>query len=130
MFWKRKKTTVSDITNSLHRGRGQAITINCLKNTLRVKILSTHHKMQTTHTQKKSEDSNSQRRTEISYKCFIAKNLCLSDGKDKVLRKEGSAHDPKYIISSVKHSGCSVMAWVSGADFIDDVTYSMMVAAE
>ena len=46
-----------------------------------------------------------------------------------MLRKKGSAHDPKHTISSVKHGGGSVMAWpcmaasgVCSLIFVDDVT--------
>ncbi len=55
-------------------------------------------------------------------------NLFLSDGKAKVWRKTGTANDPKYTTSSVKHGGGSVMAWecmaVSGTgplNFNDDL---------
>ncbi|MCJ8748319.1 hypothetical protein PDJAM_G00163500 [Pangasius djambal] len=44
-------------------------------------------------------------------------NLYQSDGKAKVWRKKGSAHDPKHTSSWVKHGGGSVMAWAaSGTD--------------
>ena len=56
-------------------------------------------------------------------------NLYQSDGKAKVWRKKGTAHDPKHTSSSVKHGGGNVMAWAcmaaSGTGsfiFIDDVT--------
>lgn len=56
-------------------------------------------------------------------------NLYQSDGKRKVWRKKGTAHDPKYTTSSVKHGGGSVIAWACMATtgtgslvFIDDVT--------
>ena len=38
-------------------------------------------------------------------------NLDQSEGKAKVWRMKGSAHDPKHTISSVKHGGGSVMVW-------------------
>ncbi len=57
-------------------------------------------------------------------------NLYLSDGKAKVCRKKGTANDPKYTSSSVKHGGGVVMAWicmpVSGTgllNFTDDLMY-------
>uniref|UniRef100_A0A8C5Q2J1 Transposase Tc1-like domain-containing protein n=1 Tax=Leptobrachium leishanense TaxID=445787 RepID=A0A8C5Q2J1_9ANUR len=56
-------------------------------------------------------------------------NLYQSDGKRKVWRRKGTAHDPKHTTSSVKHGGGSVMAWACMAAngtgshvFIDDVT--------
>ena len=55
-------------------------------------------------------------------------NLYQSDGKRRVWRRKGTAHDPKYTTSSVKHGG-SVMVWACMAAngtgslvFIDDVT--------
>ncbi len=56
-------------------------------------------------------------------------NLYQSDGKRRVWRRKGTAHDPKHTTSSVKNGGGSVMAWAcmaaSGTGslvFIDDVT--------
>ena len=56
-------------------------------------------------------------------------NLYQNDGKRRVWRREGTAHDPKHTTSSVKHGGGSVMAWACMAAngtgslvFIDDVT--------
>uniref|UniRef100_A0A8C5QBF4 Transposase n=1 Tax=Leptobrachium leishanense TaxID=445787 RepID=A0A8C5QBF4_9ANUR len=56
-------------------------------------------------------------------------NLYQSDGKRRVWRKKGTAHDPKHTTSSVKHGGGSVIAWACMAAngtgslvFIDDVT--------
>ena len=56
-------------------------------------------------------------------------NLYQNDGKKKVWRRIGTAHDPKHTTSSVKHGGGSVMAWACMASngtgslvFIDDVT--------
>ena len=46
---------------------------------------------------------------------LIKNNLYQSDGKAKICRKEGYAHDPKHMSSSVKHSGGSVMAWAGMA---------------
>ncbi len=37
--------------------------------------------------------------------------LYQSDGKRRVWRRKGIAHDPKHTTSSVKHGGGSVMAW-------------------
>ena len=54
--------------------------------------------------------------------------LYQNDGKRRVWRRKGTAHDPKHTTSSVKHGG-SVMAWACMAAngtgtlvFIDDVT--------
>ena len=56
-------------------------------------------------------------------------NLYQNDGKRRVWRRKGTAHDPKHTTSSVKHGGGSVMAWACMAAngtgslvFIDDVT--------
>lgn len=56
-------------------------------------------------------------------------NLYQNDGKKKVWRRLGTAHDPKPTTSSVKDGGVSVMAWACMASngtgslvFIDDVT--------
>src|SRR4029434_10164871 len=56
-------------------------------------------------------------------------NLYQNDGKRRVWRKEGTAHDLKHTTSSVKHGGGSVTAWACMAAngtgslvFIDDVT--------
>ena len=56
-------------------------------------------------------------------------NLYQNDGKRRVWRRKGTAHDPKHTPSSVKHGGGSVMAWACMAAngtgslvFIDDVT--------
>uniref|UniRef100_A0A8C5R1Q5 Transposase n=1 Tax=Leptobrachium leishanense TaxID=445787 RepID=A0A8C5R1Q5_9ANUR len=56
-------------------------------------------------------------------------NLYQSDGKRRVWRRKGTAHDPKHTTSSVKHGGGSVMVWACMAAngtgslvFIDDVT--------
>uniref|UniRef100_A0A8C5P8K5 Transposase n=1 Tax=Leptobrachium leishanense TaxID=445787 RepID=A0A8C5P8K5_9ANUR len=56
-------------------------------------------------------------------------NLYQSDGKRRVWRRKGTAHDPKHTTSPVKHGGGSVMAWACMAAngtgslvFIDDVT--------
>lgn len=38
-------------------------------------------------------------------------NLYQSDGKTRVWRTKGTAHDPKHTTSSVKHGAGSVMAW-------------------
>jgi len=55
--------------------------------------------------------------------------LYRNDGKKKVWRRLGTAHDPKHTMSSVKHGGGSVMEWARMASsgtgslvFIDDVT--------
>ncbi len=52
-----------------------------------------------------------------------------SDGKRRVWRRKGTAHDPKHTTSSVKHGGGSVMrghVWLpvelGSLVFIDDVT--------
>lgn len=56
-------------------------------------------------------------------------NLYQSDGKRRVWRRKGTAHDPKHTTSSVKHGGGSVMVWACMAAngtgslvFTDDVT--------
>uniref|UniRef100_A0A3B5Q0B9 Transposase n=2 Tax=Xiphophorus maculatus TaxID=8083 RepID=A0A3B5Q0B9_XIPMA len=56
-------------------------------------------------------------------------NLYQNDGKKKVWRRKGTAHDPKHTTSSVKHGGGNVMAWACMAFngtgslvFIDDIT--------
>ena len=56
-------------------------------------------------------------------------NLHQNDGKRRVGRRKGTAHDPKHTTSSVKHGGGSVMAWAcmtangtGSLVFIDDVT--------
>uniref|UniRef100_A0A3P9M2F9 Tc1-like transposase DDE domain-containing protein n=1 Tax=Oryzias latipes TaxID=8090 RepID=A0A3P9M2F9_ORYLA len=56
-------------------------------------------------------------------------NLYQNDGKKKVWRRRGEAHDPKHTTSSVKHCGGSLMVWAcmaaSGTGtlvFIDVVT--------
>ena len=56
-------------------------------------------------------------------------NLYQNDGKRRVWRRKGTAHDPKHTTSSVKHGGGSVMVWACMAAngtgslvFIDDVT--------
>ena len=38
-------------------------------------------------------------------------NLYQNDGKRRVWRRKGTAHDPKHTTSSVKQGGGSVMAW-------------------
>ena len=56
-------------------------------------------------------------------------NLYQNDGKRRVWRRKGTAHDPKHTTSSVKHGGGSAMVWACMAAngtgslvFIDDVT--------
>ena len=56
-------------------------------------------------------------------------NLYQIDGKKKIWRRLGTAHDPKNTTSSVKHGGGRVMAWACMASkgiaslvFMDDVT--------
>ena len=56
-------------------------------------------------------------------------NLYQNDGKRRVWRRKGTAHDPKHTTSSVKYGGGSVMVWAcmaaNGTDslvFIDGVT--------
>ena len=56
-------------------------------------------------------------------------NLYQNDGKRRIWRRKGTAHDPKHTTSSVKDGGGSVMAWACMAAngtgslvFIDDVT--------
>ncbi|CAJ0940112.1 unnamed protein product [Ranitomeya imitator] len=55
-------------------------------------------------------------------------NLYQNDGKKKVWRRKGTAHDPRHTTSSVKHGGGNVMAWACMAFngtgslvFIDDI---------
>ncbi len=64
-------------------------------------------------------------------------NLYLSDGKDKMWRKKGTANDPKHTASSVKHGGGGVMAWaymaVSGTGplyFTDDLIDDLAIFGE
>ena len=42
-------------------------------------------------------------------------NIYQSDGKAKVWRKKGSAHDPEHKSAYVKHGGGGVMAWACTA---------------
>ncbi len=56
-------------------------------------------------------------------------NLYQSDGKRRVWRRKGTAHDPKHTTSSVKHGGGSVMAWACMAARMNSEVFRAILSA-
>ena len=137
---KDPKTTVSDISNNLQRAG-----VKVSQSTVRRRLHEQKYRGYTRRCKPLISKKNRKARLEFAKKYrdepqkFWDKvfwtdetkiNLYQSDGKAKVWRKKGSAHDPKHTSSSVKHSGGNVMAWACMASsgtgsliFIDDVTH-------
>lgn len=133
------KTTVSEICNGL-----KSAGTNVSKSTVRRRLREQGYRGYTARCKPLISAKNRKARVEFAKtyrnhtKEFWEKvlwtdetkiNFYQSDGKAKIWRREGTAHNPKNTTSSVKHGGGSIMAWAcmaaSGTGslvFIDDVT--------
>uniref|UniRef100_A0A8C5N2V1 Transposase n=1 Tax=Leptobrachium leishanense TaxID=445787 RepID=A0A8C5N2V1_9ANUR len=131
MVKKTPFTTVSQIKNTL-----QEVGVCVSKSTIKRRLHQSEYRGFTTRCKPLVSLKNRKARLEFA-KQHLTKpsqfwskiNLYQSDGKRRVWRRKGTAHDPKHTTSSVKHGGGSVMAWACKAAngtgsliFIDDVT--------
>ena len=135
---KNSKTSVSDITNNLHRAGVKVSQSNVWRrlreqqyrsyNTRCKPLIGRKNRKAILEFANKYRDEPQKFWNKVLWTDETNINLYQSDGKAKVWRKKGSAHNPKLASSSVKHGGGSVMAWacmaasgVGSLIFIHDV---------
>ena len=115
---KDPKTTVVDISNHLQR-RGVKVTLSAVRRRLHEQkyrgytrrckpLISKKNKKARLEFAKKYRDKPQKFWDNVLWTDETKINLYQNDGKAKVWRKKGSAHDPKHTSSSVKHGGGNV----------------------
>ena len=137
---KDPKTTVSEISNNLQMA-GVKVSLSTVRRRLHEQkykgytrrckpLISKKNRKARLEFAKKYRDEPQKFWDKVLWTDETKINFYQSDGKAKVWRKKGTAHDPKHTSSSVKHGGGNVMAWACMASsgtgsliFIEDVTH-------